>query len=314
MQTTATATVSASGTYTVNVTSANGCSSSCSTTITLPSLNCTGIRTEAQGTWGASATAYNASGYMNTNFAAAFPSPNYLTIGCGSRLMRFTSGSAVITALPTYGTPAQLATGTSVNPSSPANTLVGQIVSLRLAIGFDQLDPNFSSSDVLLKDMLVTSGTFGGWTVQQLLNTAEQVIGGCASTYPLSTLSTALTNVNNGYQGGIMNSGYLSCPGSERMLWETDGEEVNGPVPSATIFPNPFSEWTTIVLDELDENEVLTVEVLSADGKVVDTPYNGLPSGTRHQFDWQVGDRAPGLYLMRITQAGRMWSERLMVQ
>ncbi|TXH22798.1 MAG: hypothetical protein E6Q99_08740, partial [Elusimicrobia bacterium] len=53
-QTTATATVTASGTYTVSVTAATGCRSTGSVSITLPTqVNCTGIRAESQGTWGA---------------------------------------------------------------------------------------------------------------------------------------------------------------------------------------------------------------------------------------------------------------------
>ncbi|MBK9196645.1 MAG: hypothetical protein IPO17_17015 [Flavobacteriales bacterium] len=126
VQTAATVTVNASGSYTASVTGANGCTASCTTTITLPSLNCTGTRTEAQGTWGATATAYNAAGYMSSQWATAFPAPNYLTIGCGTRLMRFTTAAAVITALPTYGMPVLLPAGTTVNPTTPANTLVGR--------------------------------------------------------------------------------------------------------------------------------------------------------------------------------------------
>ncbi|MBK8500315.1 MAG: right-handed parallel beta-helix repeat-containing protein [Flavobacteriales bacterium] len=312
VQTTATATVSASSTYTATVTGSNGCTASCTTTITLQSLSCAGIRTEAQGTWGATATAYNTAGYMTNNFAAAFPSPNYLTIGCGSRLMRFTTGAAIITALPTYGTPALLPTGTSVNPTAPANTLVGQIVSLRLAVRFDELSPAFSTSDVLLKDMLVTSGTFAGWSVSQLLATAEQVIGGCSTAYPLSTLSTALTYVNNGYQGGNMNNGYLSCPGGQRVLWGSS--ETIDPVAGAAIFPNPFRETTTIQLFGLDQEQRLTVEIRSLSGALIDTPYDALPSSPDQQFEWQAAGRAAGVYVLIAVNGDRIVREKLIIE
>ena len=317
MQTTATATVSASGTYTVAVTGANGCTSSCSTTVTLSAASCTGIRADAQGTWGANATAYNASGYMTTNWAAAFPSPNYLTIGCGTRLMRFTTAAAVITTLPTYGTQSLLPTGTTINPgASVANSLVGQIVALRINVRMDEMLPAFSSSSVLLKNMIVASGTFAGMTVQTLLNTAEQTIGGCATTYTLSSLSSALTSINNGYQGGTMNSGYLTCPpagmqlegGGEGVFVLDDGFRM-------IAFPNPLTTSTTIRLAGLDVHERLTVDVLDVTGKVVAPLYDGaVPEDGSKQVDWTVGGSAAGFYFYRVVNGERSVTEKLIVQ
>lgn len=314
-QTTATATVSASGSYTATVTGSNGCSATCTTTITLPNLNCTGVRTEAQGTWGATATAYNAAGYMTSNFAAAFPSPNYLTVGCGTRLLRFTSAAAIITSLPTYGTPAVLATGTSTNPgTSLANTLAGQVVALKLAVRFDELNTTFSSSDVLLKNMVVTSGTFAGWTVEQLLATADQVIGGCSTAYPLATLSTALTNVNNGYQGGTMNSGYLTCPGSSRMYWEEalTGEGAAGI--SATAFPNPLRGATTIVLSGLDVNERLSIRMFAMNGAELPLVFEGVPTGAEQRVEWSAADRAVGMYFYQVVNGAFTTTGKLIVE
>ncbi len=315
VQTAATVTVNASGSYTASVTGANGCTASCTTTITLPSLNCTGTRTEAQGTWRATATAYNAAGYMSSQWATAFPAPNYLTIGCGTRLMRFTTAAAVITALPTYGMPVLLPAGTTVNPTTPANTLVGQIVSLKLAVRLDELNPAFSSSDVLLKNMLVASGTFAGWTVDQLLTTAEQVIGGCSTAYPLATLSTALTNVNNGYQGGAMNSGYLVCPGTPRMLWDTSDEpvEVVSGI-SAHAFPNPFHDATAIVLSGLDVNERLSVRLFAMNGAELPVLFEGMPNGTEHRIDWHVADHAMGMYFYQVVNGSLTTTGKLMVE
>ncbi|MBK7384162.1 MAG: hypothetical protein IPI81_12680 [Flavobacteriales bacterium] len=215
-QFTATASVTGSGTYTVMVSDANGCTSTCTSTLTMVTSSgpCTGFVTAAQGTWGAPATAYNVSGYMTNGFTTAFPPPNGLTIGCGSRFMRFTTSAAIITALPSYGTPNILPNGTTVNPSAPGNSLVGQLVAAKLNARYDEIDPDFAPYQGLIRDLVITTGTFAGWTFQQLINEADLKVGGCASNYSYAALSSALTTINNGYDAPGEDVGYLTCAAS----------------------------------------------------------------------------------------------------
>ncbi len=311
VQTAATATVSASGSYTATVTGSNGCSASCTTSITLPTANCTGTRAEAQGTWGATASAFNQSGLMSNQFATAFPAPNNLTIGCGTRIMRFTSGAAVIAALPTYGTPALVPTGTTVNPAAPGNTLVGQLVSLKINVRIDELNPDWSVSPVLLKNMIIASGTFAGWSVEQLMNTADQVIGGCSSAYPLSTLSTALTNVNNGYQGGTMNTGYLMCPSGLRSTFE---EALPTDAVGVVVFPNPSRENTTVSLTGLDVNERLSIRLFSLNGAELSTVYDGMPNAGNMQLQWSVAELSSGMYFYQVVNGAFSTTGKLLVE
>ncbi|MBK7382081.1 MAG: right-handed parallel beta-helix repeat-containing protein [Flavobacteriales bacterium] len=318
VQTSATASVSVSGTYTATVTGGNGCSASCSTTISLSSSssNCAGLHTEAQGTWGATATQYNMAGYMSTRWATAFPAPNYLTIGCGTRLMRFTTANSVIARLPTYGMPALLASGTAVDPSSVANTLVGQIVALRINIRMDEMEPTFGAPTGLLKDMTVASGTFAGWTVQQLLDHANQAIGGCVSQYSLASISSAITTLNNGYQAGNMNNGYLLCPSQFRSLEDTSDDAVEvGPGMQTVVYPNPFTTSTTIAFSGLDVFERLTVQVYSVDGRLVDTPFDAnVPLDGTLKLEWHAAGRSVGLYHYRATNGTNAVSGKLMVE
>ena len=317
-QTTPTASVTASGTYAVTVTGANGCSSVCSTTITLSTASCTGIRTETQGIWGLPATATNQSGYMANNWSAAFPAPNHLTIGCSGRLLRFTTAQAVINTLPTTGTAALLPSGTTVDPGTAiSNTLLGHLAALKISVRLDELNPSFSSSDVLLKDMIVRSGTFAGWTVQQLVNHADQAIGGCVAQYPLVTIASALANINQGYQGGTMNNNYLRCPGSSAMALEGDWPQEDGAVTEidGSIHPNPFRESTTITLLGLDTDQRLDVRVLRVDGALVDHLYEGtVPEEGALRLGWQGAGRAAGLYILIATNGDRVFRGKLMVE
>jgi parallel beta-helix repeat protein len=317
VQSTATATVSASGAYTATVTGANGCSASCSTTITLAPPTCAGIRTETQGLWGQAPTATNVAGYLNTNWAAAFPAPNGLTVGCTGRLVRFTSQAAVDATLPTTGTAALLPAGTTVNPGNTiSNTLLGHLVALKISARMDELDPAFAAPTVLLRNMIIASGTFGGWTVQQLIDHADQAIGGCVAQYPLVTIASAIANINNGYQGGTMSNGYLVCPGSALALEPTDAaDDLLGEAASLVAYPNPLANSAVLMATGLKAGERVVADVYALDGAHVESIANGLvPSDGTLRMEWHAADRAAGMYFCRLVAGEQALSVKLMVE
>jgi len=325
-QSTASATVSASGNYTVTVTDARGCRSTCTSSITLGGASagsCAGIRTEYQLMWGAYPLNGNQAAYMNSNFAAAFPAPNYLTIGCGSRTLRLTSGSAIFSFLPSSGSPASLPSGLSTNPgSSIANTLAGELVALKLSVRFDEMNPSFSASTVLLKNMVIANGTFAGWTVQQLIAAADSRIGSCGGSYSRATLSAAITAVNEGYVGGTLNSGYLICPGPSALVLQPVGTQApfEGAVVldedqlEVSIFPNPVSGTATFVITGTVKDEPTTVGIYSMSGVLVMELYTGtLADGIQHRLFWNVEDRATGMYFYRVVSGDRTTTGKILV-
>ncbi len=316
VQSTATASVTASGTYTVSVRGANGCLVSCTVTYTAPASGgtCTGTRTEAQGSWGSSNSTQSA--YMTAQFASKFPSPNYLTIGCGTRLMRFTTAAAIITALPTYGTSSLLLTGTTVNPSSPNNTLVGQLVSAKLTVRFDETDASFATSSVLLKNMIVASGSFAGMTVQQVIDAADQAIGGCSSTYTRSDLSTALTAINNGYDQPGENSGYLMCP-TAGMVLQPDApmDVLLGEMIEAIVFPNPANGPATIMITGGTTDEEVVVDLIALSGARQASLYKGtVEAGMQQRIQFDAAAFAPGAYFCMVRCGGRTRTLKVMVE
>ena len=172
--------------------------------------SCGPLRTQTQGGWGAVPKGKNPGTYLHANFDAAFPSG--LTVGCTPNFnIRLTSAQAITDLLPTGGTPAVLKAN-ATNPSSSKNVLVGQIVALSLSVGFDAYDPNFGKGGVLLGDMTIGSGTFANWTVSAFLAEANKVLGGCSSAYTPAQINETADKINNNFDNGNTDKGYLLCP------------------------------------------------------------------------------------------------------
>jgi hypothetical protein len=319
-QTSTSASVSASGSYTATVTDARGCTTSCTTSITLSSgSTCSGTRTESQIVWGAPASGSSPSAYMTSNFATAFPASNYLSIGCGWRKLRLTSASAVIAFLPSSGSAAQLPWGTKQNPgSSYGNSFAGELVALKLSVRFDELAPAFNPSPVLLKNMIIASGTFAGWTVQQLITSADAKIGGCYSAYSRDQLHVAVAAVNAGYLGGTMNSGYLVCPGPAGMVLQDETENMlilEEEKMVVSVFPNPANEQATLVINGTEKGSPTIVAFYALSGIQVSTMVVAEGEhGIEQRVALDVSDLAPGIYFYKVISGERSAAGRIAVE
>ena len=198
------------GIYTDTVTDALGCTAYLECSISQPSAGCNGFRTQTQGAWGQCHQNGNNPGtYLFANFAAAFPAG--LTVGCTNTL-KLTSAQAVCDFLPSGTTPRALPAGAMTNPAQTyKNVFAGQVVTLAINIRFDIYDLNFAVSTSYLNGLLINSGTFAGWTVQQLFDEANKKLGGCSSAYSYSELNDAVTRINENFDNGYVTGNYLSC-------------------------------------------------------------------------------------------------------
>ena len=167
------------------------------------------FRTYTQGGWGAPANGNNPGVYRNASFASAFPQG--LTIGCASgNTLLLTTAQAVQDFLPSGSTPSALPSDL-VNPGGTYNNVfAGQLVALTLSLGFDAWDANFAGSAGYLGDQVISSGTFAGMTITQVVNIANQVIGGCSNQYTFSQLNDVLSDLNENFDGGS-NGGFVTC-------------------------------------------------------------------------------------------------------
>jgi hypothetical protein len=170
------------------------------------------FKTYTQGGWGARAFGNNPGVYLNARFASVFP--NGLTIGCGSKTLRLTSAAAVQYFLPSGGTPAALSQSL-VNPGRLyKNTLAGNLVALTLNLAFDAADPAFAPATGSLGNQTIITGTFAGWTINQVAALANNVLGGCVTTYTPSQINNILNLINNNFNSGC-NNGLINCSGTD---------------------------------------------------------------------------------------------------
>ncbi|WP_264520711.1 hypothetical protein [Flavobacterium sp. N1994] len=173
------------------------------------SQGCSGqFKTFTIGGWGTNCNGNNPGCYRDANFDAAFP--DGVMIGCGSNTLTFTSSSAVANYLPAGGSPAVL-NGSATDPTTSRGVLSSQVLAIALAVGFDVYDPNFSTSSTSFGSLTIKSGTFAGMSIANFLQLANNVLGGCSTQYSLSAINDAATAINQNFDNGTVDNGYINC-------------------------------------------------------------------------------------------------------
>ncbi len=159
-------------------------------------------RTQTPGGWGAPPSGNNPGAYLAANFNDAFPGG--LEVG---GLIMLTSAGAIETLLPTGGKPAALTGPYMTDPVKIKNVLVGHVVALALSIGFDKNDPDFGDAEGNLGDLVIDGGGFDGWTVAQVLEEANKVLGGGGDHSP-SEMTDILSMINEYFVDGKLSADY----------------------------------------------------------------------------------------------------------
>ena len=103
------------------ITSFNGFGQNRSCSNSSQPTSCPGFKTYTQGAWGANPCGNNGASFLQSNFAAVFPTG--VTLGCTNKL-RFTSSNAIRNFLPSGGTSSALPNGTLLNPNNYNNCLL----------------------------------------------------------------------------------------------------------------------------------------------------------------------------------------------
>lgn len=173
------------------------------------------FRTYTQGGWGTECHGQNPGCYRDDNFDGCFP--DGLTVGCGRYAALFTSSEAIQEFLPAGGTPAQFTedhTDPTTPPGTEAGVLAGQLVALTLNVEFDVCDEDFGASEINLKDLKVIDedSPFWGWTVQQVLDEGNDVLGACSEEYTPSEVSDAAAAINENFVDGEVVGTFLGLP------------------------------------------------------------------------------------------------------
>ncbi len=176
-----------------------------------PSHNCdfTGYTTYTQGGWGSPGNSTPGQ-LRDGHFSEVCPSG--LSIG-GEKKAKFTSSTAVKNCLPSGGTAHSFDHDYTDPTSTSAGVLCGQLVSASLNVAFDDAG-KLGSHETKLRNLVITSGPCSGKSVDELLNYANTYIGGGSCAYSESELNDALTSLNENFDDGKTDNGFLTCPSS----------------------------------------------------------------------------------------------------
>lgn len=179
----------------------------CTQINTSSKINVGDFRTQTQEGWGIDPQENNPGAYLQANFASAFS--NGMLIGNASAFkITLMSPQAVTSFLPERGAPAVLPKS-YINPVTVNNKLAGQVAALTLSVMFDSYDLTFCSSPNALSTLVIKTGTFQGWTVGQVLAESNKVLGGCFSVYTPSQLNDVLISINENFENGTVDKGFL---------------------------------------------------------------------------------------------------------
>jgi hypothetical protein len=298
------------GTWTVSITDANGCTASANVTLVL--LSCEGFTTVTQGGYGTKCAGNNWGCYLVNNFASKFPYG--ITIGSGSRFIKFTSAAAVQAFLPSGSTARVLNVGTLTNPTTKTynNVLAGQAVALTLSVGFDA-NTNFSPSSTSLGSLVVASGTFAGKTVNQLLSIANTILGGGSSIYTVAQITAALDTVNKNYDNGTVNLGYLACPCTDNTSKMAYANSNNTLETSAVLYPNPVNERSFLDFT-INYDSNVKVELYNMNGQLVGTIYtNEAKADNNYSVTIEGSTLSSGMYILKLSTDREVINKTLVV-
>ena len=296
------------GTWDVKVTDTNGCS--VSSNISLVLLSCEGFTTITPGGYGAKCSGNNWGCYVVNNFAAKFP--NGLTIGSGTRLIKFTSAAAVQAFLPSGTTARALNAGTLTNPTAKtySNVLAGHTIALSLSLRFDS-NPNFSPSSLSLGNLIMSSGTFAGKTVNEILTIANTILGGGSSPYSAAQINDALDKINRNYDNGTLNLGYLACPCNQAIVARFTNTSAAPKTnldsnldfikTSAVLYPNPVTENANFDFT-IHYDSKIKIELYTINGQYVSTIYDNVAKGGNpYCVNINTTSLSSGMYLLKLS-------------
>ncbi|MBL7925815.1 MAG: T9SS type A sorting domain-containing protein [Bacteroidia bacterium] len=302
-----------SGTYTVTVTDANGCTKTANAFVNEPAPVCLGFVT------GHVITYYNPpsgsdtlANYLDNNFGSVFN--DSLVLGCNTGYtLSFTTAQAVKDFLPSNGNPKDL-DQSFVNPDTVSlqNTLAAQLVALALNIRFDLTNPDFASmSTVNFRDLnIVEPGPFYGYTVQQLYDEANSFLGGCGSLNTGAQIRTMVSVVNSSWNLGTQTNTALACPGAPSAKFEfgkSASDELN-----LNAYPNPNRGNFNLSYYAVN-TEPVTIKVMDVTGHQI-MHFAAHSAEGYNKINLNLGEVPKGVYTLQFLINNQVRNLRLIVQ
>lgn len=160
------------------------------------------FRTQSKGGWGASPNGNNPAQLLHDNWELI----GSIQIGCGSIRLEFDSAEEVDAYLPN-----------GKDADAPFDTdLATQILALSISIAMDAQLSDFGAADGSLSCLIIQSDDprfipFNGMSVIEVLQLANDVLGGCSSGFSFSEMNAIIEALNQNFHGGDTDNGLLTC-------------------------------------------------------------------------------------------------------
>ena len=309
------------GSWSVMVTDANGCTATNNVDIILLSYT----TVTPAGYTGKSDENRWSRNYLVANFDSKFPTG--LTIGSGAKSIKFTSAAAIQAFLPSGGAAKSL-TGILTNPTAKTcnNALAGQTVALSLTLAFDS-DPNFSSSIASLGNRVIRSGAFAGKTVTELLTLANTVLGGGVSSFKPAQISEALEAINKSYDNNNenhdkeedSNSNYLISTCIKSRKDNSGDSNTNGGSSSCSseklfnVYPNQVNQKSNLDFN-LNYDTTIKIELYTKNGQYISKIYDNIAkAGKGYSVNINTASLSPDTYLMKIYTTKEVINKRIVI-
>ncbi len=255
----------------------------------LAAQNCDidGFVTFTQGGWGNKASGNNPGSIRDANFDQVFP--NGLIIQGTVNTLTFTSAAAIQAYLPAGG-PSSIMTSSLTDPTNSkiVGNWGGQIVALKLNIEFDKAGV-IGSNNRDLQNLVIDdqNSPFFGMTVSQFIQLAEQALtGGGNNGYSYSDIGGAADAINNNFDNGTQNNGYLTCP-LDTPQPITDWEGGFYASDSAICL---YDAQEITVEGWVDLSPELTVARVQTTWRIVHPQDNPYGTATHYASIWVTGD------------------------
>ncbi|MEN6645470.1 MAG: SdrD B-like domain-containing protein [Armatimonadia bacterium] len=163
--------------------------------------------TYTQGGWGAKPNGNNPGVTLHANFDTVYP--DGLRLG-SNHWLQFDTAQEITDFLPQGGT-----AGTLINNYDPpkkrteAGVFAGQVLALRLNVDFSAAGLTRTG----IGSLVIQKGPLAGTSVSDFLGLCEQVLGGDSDDleYSLADLNDAATSINENYDNGTTDNGFLAA-------------------------------------------------------------------------------------------------------
>jgi hypothetical protein len=284
--------------------------------VCIPPPSCGQLRTQTPGGWGAKPSGNNPGTYLHQNFSSAFP--NGLVVGdLGSgKYAQFTTAQAITDYLPAGGQ-ARVLTTSYINPATNdlKNVLVNHLVALTLSVGFDAYDPSFGDAGVQLGDMIIKDGVFAGKSVSFFLSEANKVLAGLSNAYTLQQLVDVASAINENYDDGLIDNGYLTCPITQPLITQSSvkayGIQFGSLNTAMNAWPNPSKGQFVIGSGGLQGN--VRIQVLSSNGLVIQDK-NIQVSSLGQTIHLDLTRFPQGMYMIRLSAGRIQQTQKILIQ